>query len=47
MCIIVSPQREIVKELVRKDIEKQDVEIFDIDFDDIREKAPGREFGFS
>jgi prevent-host-death family protein len=34
-------------QLVRKNIENQDVEIFDMDFDDIREKAPGREFGFT
>ena len=34
-------------QLVRKNIENQDFEISDMDFDEIREKASGREFGFS
>ena len=34
-------------QLVRKNIEDHDFEISDMDFDGIREKTPGREFGFS
>jgi len=32
---------------LRKNIENQDFEISDMDFDEIREKVPGREFGFT